>query len=177
MRCLECLDGWVRWLGGIYSPQPLPYPLVKLMVKGAPNSLVCHWTSTVHCPVRRHITQPLGPRAGRPLKSLSSCGTRKSGATPDSLVPLWLRCSNFYATLFITVALCRVDRWRRESLLRWLTGQSGGTPDSPVNYSGARLQILESVWLRIVRSWCTRHCPVRQFLAHSSPFAPIKLCP
>jgi hypothetical protein len=26
----------------------------------------------------------------------------------------------------------------RESVLRWLTGEYGGTPDSPVNYSGAR---------------------------------------
>jgi hypothetical protein len=79
----------VRWLGGgIYSPQPLPYPLVKLLAKGAPDSLVRHWRSTVRCPVRRHVTQPLGPGAGRPLESLSSCGTGKSGATPDSPVPL-----------------------------------------------------------------------------------------
>jgi hypothetical protein len=28
---------------------------------------------------------------------------------------------------------------RREPLLRWLIGQAGGTPDSPVNYSGVRL--------------------------------------
>ena len=44
---------------------------------------------------------------------------------------------------------------------RWHTGHSGGTPDSPVNYSGACLRKPESGCLDSVRSWCTRHCPVR----------------
>ena len=36
------------------------------------------------------------------------------------------------------------SRWRRrEPLLRWHTGQSGATPDSPVNYSGVASQIPE----------------------------------
>jgi hypothetical protein len=32
---------------------------------------------------------------------------------------------------------------------------SGGTPDSPVNYSGARPGITESGWFGVVRAWCT----------------------
>jgi hypothetical protein len=48
----------------------------------------------------------------------------------------------------------------RYLLLRWHTGQSGGTPDSPMNYSRARLRFPESGWLTPVRSWCTGHCPV-----------------
>jgi hypothetical protein len=40
-------------------------------------------------------------------------------------------------------------------LLRWLTGQSGGTPDSLVNYSRARLRFLDSGRLTLVQSWCT----------------------
>jgi hypothetical protein len=47
-----------------------------------------------------------------------------------------------------------------DTLLGWRTGQSGGTPDSPVNYSGARPEIPESGWFGVVRPWCTRHCPV-----------------
>jgi hypothetical protein len=47
---------------------------------GAPDSPVCHRTGTVPCPVRRHITQPLGFGAGRPLEALSSYGTGQSGA-------------------------------------------------------------------------------------------------
>jgi hypothetical protein len=44
-----------------------------------------------------------------------------------------------------------VDRWREVAVaplahrtVRWCTGQSGGAPDSPVNYSGAALRILET---------------------------------
>jgi hypothetical protein len=55
---------------------------------GAPDSLVRHRTGTVRCPVRRHVSRPLGFGASRPLEVLSSCGTGQSGATPDSLMPL-----------------------------------------------------------------------------------------
>jgi hypothetical protein len=48
-----------------------------------------------------------------------------------------------------------VDRCVKESLLRWCTRQSGGTPDSPVNYSGARLEKPESGQFILVRYWCT----------------------
>jgi hypothetical protein len=54
---------------------------------GAPNSPVRHQTLTVQCPVRRHVTQPLGFRAKSTVEDLSSCGTGQFGATPDSLVP------------------------------------------------------------------------------------------
>jgi hypothetical protein len=40
-----------------------------------------------------------------------------------------------------------------ESLLRWHTGQSGATPDSPVNYSGAALQKLEGGKFEVVQPW------------------------
>jgi hypothetical protein len=55
---------------------------------GVPDSPVRHWTDTVPCPVRRHVTQPLGFRAGRSLEALSSYGTGQSGATRDSPMPL-----------------------------------------------------------------------------------------
>jgi hypothetical protein len=38
-----------------------------------------------------------------------------------------------------------------EPLLRWCTGQSGGTPDSPVNYSGATILKPEGGKFRVVR--------------------------
>jgi hypothetical protein len=38
-----------------------------------------------------------------------------------------------------------------ELLLRWLTGQSGGTSDSQVNYSEARPRIPESDWFGVIR--------------------------
>jgi hypothetical protein len=100
---------------------------------------VLHWSTVGGFVLLRHRTV--------------RCRTGQSGA------PLTLLL-DFCATLFITVALCRVDRCRRESLLRWLTGQFGVTPDSPVNYSEGRPGILESGWFGFVRSWCTGHCPV-----------------
>ena len=60
---------------------------------GAPDSPVPHRTGTVPCPVRRHVTQPLRFRAGRPLEALSSCGTGQSGA-------LWLPALTSVVTLF-----------------------------------------------------------------------------
>jgi hypothetical protein len=86
----------------------------------------------VHCPVRATSAQPLGFGARRLLEPLSSCCTRQSGAIPDSPVP-----SDFCSGIVAHCSFCRVDRWRRESLLHWLTGQSSGTLDSLVNYSGA----------------------------------------
>jgi hypothetical protein len=56
------------------------------------------------------------------------------------------------------------------AVARWLTGQFGGTPDSPVNYSGACLRKPESGCLDSVRSWCTEQSNVlrRQKLASLS---------
>jgi hypothetical protein len=57
-----------------------------------------------------------------------------------------------------SLCLSIVARWI--AIARWLTKQFGGTPDSLVNYSGARLRFPESGWLNPVRAWCTGHCPV-----------------
>jgi hypothetical protein len=53
-----------------------------------------------------------------------------------------------------------LDRWRWIVIARWHTGQSGGTPDSLVNYRGACLCFPEIGWLTSVRPWCTEHCLV-----------------
>jgi hypothetical protein len=74
---------------------------------GALDSPVRHQTGTIPCPVRRHVTQPLGFGARSTVGALSSCGTGQSGATPDSPVP-----SDFCCGTVAAVALCRVDRWR-----------------------------------------------------------------
>jgi hypothetical protein len=79
-----------------------------------------------------------------------------SGAHLTSALCLCEHCSRI-------VALSRafaVDRCAGESLLRWCTGQFGGTQDSPVNYSGARSKKPEGSEFGVVRSWCTGHYPV-----------------
>jgi hypothetical protein len=50
-------------VGGIYSSQPPSSRWRSLLVMGAPDSLVRHRIGPVHCPVRRHVTQPLGSGA------------------------------------------------------------------------------------------------------------------
>jgi hypothetical protein len=125
---------------------------------------VRHRTGPVYCPMRCHIAQPLGFGARLTFGALSPCGTGQSGATPDSV-----RCASdstalTLRALFFTV-LC-------QRLLQSTVGASSrcstGTPDSPVNYSGAWLNFPESGWFIFVRIWCTGHCPVRQSTAHSS---------
>jgi hypothetical protein len=86
LRNLGCLELW--WLGGIYSPQPPNKPWGRLLAMGAPDCPVRHRTGTVGCPVRRHVTQPLGFGNSRPLARLTSWGTGQSGATPDSTCSL-----------------------------------------------------------------------------------------
>jgi hypothetical protein len=128
----------------------------------------CRWAhrtvrvppDTVRC--ASHVTQSLGFERCRPLELLSSSGTEQSGAAPDrycslSGAPL---TSAHCSSLFTESAAFAVDRCTKEPLLRWCTGQSGGTPDSPVNYSGARPEKPEGGEFGIVRSWCTGHCPV-----------------
>jgi hypothetical protein len=60
-----------------------------------------------------------------------------------------LTSATHYVALFPLSELT-VARWI--ALARWFTGQSGGTSDSPVNYSGARLRFLESGWFNPVRA-------------------------
>jgi hypothetical protein len=141
-RNLGCLEWW--WSGVIYSPQPPHSRWGWLLSMGA--------LDTVRC--ASHVTQPLGFGRCRPLESLSSSGTGQSGAVPDrdysvSGAPLTggsdsartvHHCSSESSTFV-------VDRCTKELLLCWCTGQSGGTPDSPVNYSRARLRNPR------VRSW------------------------
>jgi hypothetical protein len=73
------------------------------------------------------------------------------------------RCSDSARTvraLFSLQVNVGVDRCARQLLLRWHTGQSGGTPDSPVNYSGARSRTPEGEEFEVNLPWCTGHCPM-----------------
>jgi hypothetical protein len=84
-----------------------------------------HRTDTVHCPVRATLARPLGFGAGRPLEPLSCSCTEQFGGTPDMSGDLWLCCSDFCVALFITVHIYSWPLAHRETLLRWLTRQSG----------------------------------------------------
>jgi hypothetical protein len=113
---------------------------------GALDSLVRYQTVTMHCPVRATLAQPLGFGAVDRWRRLSSSCT---GLFGDSV-----------ATLLCTVALA-------ESTVGAGSRCSAGSPDSWVNYSGARLHFPESGWFNSIRPWCTGQCPVRHFPTHS----------
>jgi hypothetical protein len=138
MKTSKCLDDneWGGW--GIYSPQPLPSRWQSLLAMGTPDSPVAHRTITIHCPMCATSARPLGFGAVDRWSALLFCCTGQFGATPDSPVT-----SDFCAlTSVVALFICAVDRWR--------TGRrcSAGSPDSPVNYSGA---CPEETWEWLVR--------------------------
>jgi hypothetical protein len=77
LRKLGCFE-W-RWLGGIYSLQPLPSRWLTLLAMGTPDSPVMHQTVTIHYPVSATSARPLGFGAGRPLEPLSYSCTGQFG--------------------------------------------------------------------------------------------------
>jgi hypothetical protein len=133
---------WRRWLGGIYSLQPLTSRWQFLLVMGTQDSPVAHRTCTVHCPMCATSARPLGFGASWPLEPLSCSCTGQSGATPDVSGDLLLHCSDFCLALFITVHFCS------RPLFRWFTGHIRCTPDNLMNYNGVRP---ENSWEWFVR--------------------------
>jgi hypothetical protein len=117
----------------------------------------CTKHDTVHCPIACHVSQPLGFGVVDRWSPLSSCGTGQSDA-------FWL-CSSDFCTVHCSF-VSTVDRWRSWSLLRWLTGQSDGTLDSPVIFSGVALRKSESGQFARCLGLGTGQCSVRHWLHH-----------
>jgi hypothetical protein len=127
---------------------------------------VCRWAhrtvgappDTVRC--ASHVTQPLG-------------FDRWSSDSWDHRTVWWctrqslftVRCA-FWCLLWLcarclrTVHLFADDRWRCSRCSAWHTGQFGGTPDSPVNYSGVAFPETQRWRVRVDPPWCTGHYPV-----------------
>jgi hypothetical protein len=133
--------------------------------------------------VRRHVTQSLGFKAKSTVGALSPCGTGQSGATPDSPVPSNFTVLTSATALFTSSGTFAVDHCAQIAVACWLTGQSGDTPDSLLNYSGARWRKPESGWFNPVRAWCTGHCSVAHRTVrcarpqHTQFFAPVQFTP
>jgi hypothetical protein len=112
---------------------------------GAPDSPMRHRTGPVDCPVRCHVTQPLGFGSSRLLASLYSCGTGQFGAAPDR------SCSLFGAPLTLRALFFTVHLSQRllQSTVARSSRCSPGTPDSPVIFSGVCLEKPESGWFEL----------------------------
>jgi hypothetical protein len=81
---------------------------------GTPDSPVRHRTGPVHCPVSRHVTQPLGFGARSTVGALSACGNGQSGASPDSPVP-----SDFAALTSAVHYSCTIH-FAESTVARWI---------------------------------------------------------
>jgi hypothetical protein len=153
-RKLGCLEWW--WLGVFIA-------LNHQLTVGAGCCRWAHRTvrcATRHCPVCQPRHPTVRVRELLTLEALSSSGTGQALFTVQCTFD---ECSNFCTHCSRTVALrprfcSRPLRWIAVTPL--VHGQSGGTPDSPMNYSGARSKKPESGQFTLVRTWCTGHCSV-----------------
>jgi hypothetical protein len=163
--CIKCV-GWklgsleVLVVGGIYSPNHQSGCWGRLLSKGAPDTVRC----------ASHVTQPLGfdrwssDKWGH--RTVRWCTRHVLFTVRCAIWRLLSLCARSRHYSLFTFA---VDRWRCSRYSAWHTGQSGATPNSPVNYSGGQFQKPEGGKFGVdlpdapdtVR-WCTGHCPVAQ---------------
>jgi hypothetical protein len=103
--------------------------------------------ATGHCPVRHRTLSGVPAtspnRWGSTIGALTSGATGQSGGAPDSSCPLSGvpsgACSDsvrVVCALFTHCSLLQTTVGAVSRCSAWHTGQSGATPDSPVNYSG-----------------------------------------
>jgi hypothetical protein len=147
MLNLEHLDAMNEVVGGIYSPQPLSSRWQSLLTMGTPDN---HCSLSAAC----HVSAPVRVWSCWPLEPFVFL-LHRTVRWPLTFA-LWL-LSQHCSTLFIWA----VDRWHAGSRC------SGGSPDSPMNYSGA---CPKETWEWLVRwlpAWCTGPCPVRHLAVHS----------
>jgi hypothetical protein len=130
--------------------------------KMAVGEAVCRWAhqtvlcATGHCPVRQPRHPTVRVLTVSTIGALIDWGTGQSDATPDSHCSLSGAPSGTALTLRALSAHCSRslytfvdDRWRSSRCSAWYTGQSGATPDSPVNYSGVAFQKPEAKQFRV----------------------------
>jgi hypothetical protein len=139
-------------VGGIYSPNHQSGRWGRLLSKGAPDS-----------PVRQPRHQLLGFNRWSSDKWGHRIVRWCIGQSLFIVQCAICACSDFCARSPRTVDHCSPfadDRWCCSRYSAWHTGQSGATPDSPVNYSGEPFSETQSLAVGGDSPWCTGHCPV-----------------
>jgi hypothetical protein len=151
---LECLEWW--GLGVFIAPT----------TKTAIGEGCCRWAhrtvrcATGHCPVRQPRHPIVRVLTVSTVGALTAWATRQSGVAPDSHCSLSGAPSSAALTLRELSAHCAVVSRPLESTVALASRCSAGTPDSPVNYSGARPQKPEGEEFEVNPPWCTGHYPV-----------------
>jgi hypothetical protein len=137
-------------VGGVFiAPTTKPTVGVGLLSMGAPDS-----------PVRQPRHPTVRVLTILIVGALTSWCTGQSGAAPDMYCSLSAAPSGAALTLRELSAHCALLRRPLESTVALGSRCSAGTPDSPVNYSGARTQKPEGEEFEVGPPWCTGHCPV-----------------
>jgi hypothetical protein len=142
--CIECKPQktWIPMnevVGGFIAPN-------RFLAVGKDCWRWAHRTATMHCSVRATSAQPLGFGAVDRWSHLSSSCTGQYGATPDSPMPSDFCRGTVHhcSSVQLIVGAQGVVAPLAHRTVRCHTGQSNGTPDSPVNYNGACPRIPES---------------------------------
>jgi hypothetical protein len=111
------------------------------------------------------------------VRALTAWATGQSGVAPNSHCSLSGVPSSAALTLRELSAHCSRCRRSLESTVALGSRCSAVTPDSPLNYSGARPQKPEDEEFEVDPTWCTGHCPVRQTRVHFGFFCSFLLNP
>jgi hypothetical protein len=106
-------EGYCRWAHRTVSGAPPRHSVVRAWSWSTVGGFVLMWHRIVRC----HTGQ-----SGAPLICCS-----------DFCRGTVLHCSSVRVDRCAQIAVALLVHWT----VRWRTGQSGGAPDSPVNYSGA----------------------------------------
>jgi hypothetical protein len=131
---LGLLKWW--WLGVFIAPTTKP-TVGEAICRWAHRIV---WCATGHCPVRQPRHPIVRVITVLTVGALTSWDTGQSGATPDRHCSLSGAPSGAAPTLRELFAHCSCCRRPLESTVALDSRCSAGTPDSPMNYSGAALQ-------------------------------------
>jgi hypothetical protein len=164
MHYCECLDGWSGGGWGVFISPTTNSTVAEGCCRWAHRTVRC---ATGHCPVRQPRHPTVRVLVVSTVGALTSWGTRQSDAAPDRHCSLSGAPSGAALTLCELSAHCSRalftfadDRWRSSRCSAWRTRQSGATPDSLVNYSGATSEKPKAEEFGVYGPWCTEHYPV-----------------
>jgi hypothetical protein len=135
-------------LRSIYGPQPPNNRWGWAAVDGRTGQSGAP-PDTVRCV--SHVTQPLGFGRSRPLEPLSSSGTGQFGDAPDRNCSLSDAPLATALTSARTILHCSRSQRLFQSIAARRSHCSAATPDSLVNYSGARPEKPEGGEFGVIR--------------------------
>jgi hypothetical protein len=131
---LGCME-W-GWLGVFIAPTTKP-TVGEGVCRWAHRTVLC---ATGQCPMRQPCHPTIRVLTVSTIGALTSWCTGQSGAATDRHCSLSDAPSGAALTLRKLFAHCSRCRRPLESTVALASRCSAGTPDSPVNYSGAALQ-------------------------------------